>query len=267
MDPKKETAQGKNIGDAAKAAGVGHLVFSSLEDTRKSKGIDRIPKLGRDSKVQKDGEYLVLHLDAKNEAEEYIRTLGINVTFVWTPGFMSNYENVMMPARIPCGCGGGDIYIFSDAIGSIQKQPLIDMADIGKAVAALFLKGPPAGIRGPVGIATELMTGPEIAATFAKALGVRAVYYPIPPWLFRMIPIQSAVDLGNMMQWMRDTGDFANNRDVPTTRTMVPDYTDLKTYFKKNEALFLPSKKMSAPKQALKEVPADDGPQANLLGA
>jgi uncharacterized protein YbjT (DUF2867 family) len=244
MDPKKETAQGKNIGDAAKAAGVGHLIFSSLEDTRKCKGVEGIPRIGSDSKMQKDGEYLVLHLDAKNEAEEYIRTLGIPLTVVWTPGFMSNYETVMKPVRIPCNCGGADIYIFSDAIGSTRKQPLINMADIGKAVAALFLQGPPVGIRGPVGIATEAMTAPEIAETFAAALGVRAVYCPTPPWLFRKFPFPAAVDLGNMMQLMRDSPDFVQNRDVSMTRALVPDYTGLKAYFRENRVLWLPPKKM-----------------------
>lgn len=192
--------------------------------------------------MQKNGEYLVLHLDAKNEAEEYIKTLGIPLTIVWTPGFMSNFESVMKPARVPCACGGADFYVFSDAMGSSRKQPLIDMADIGKAVAALFLDGPPSGIRGPVGIATEAMTGPEIAATFAVALGVRAVYCPVPPWLFRKFPFPAAVDLGNMMQWMRDCPDFADKRDVAMTREMVPEYTDLKTYFRSNRALFLPPK-------------------------
>merc|ERR1719281_928904 len=130
----------------------------------------QIPRLGRDGKMRyagKDGEHLVPHFEGKNEAEEYMKTLEIPLTIVWTPGFMSNFENVMKPVRIPCSCGGSDIYVFSDAIGSTRKQPLIDMADIGKAVAALFLKGPPVDLRGPVGIATELMTGPDIAATFA----------------------------------------------------------------------------------------------------
>eukprot|EP00746_Dinoflagellata_sp_MGD_P000882 gnl/MRDRNA2_/MRDRNA2_101640_c0_seq1.p1 gnl/MRDRNA2_/MRDRNA2_101640_c0~~gnl/MRDRNA2_/MRDRNA2_101640_c0_seq1.p1 ORF type:complete len:457 (-),score=126.83 gnl/MRDRNA2_/MRDRNA2_101640_c0_seq1:311-1681(-) len=265
MDPKKEATQGKNIGDAAKAAGVGHLIFSSLEDTRQSKGIDRIPRLGQEGKVKKDGEYLVPHFDGKNEAQEYIKTLGIPLTIVWTPGFMSNFENVMKPVRVPCSCGGADIYIFSDAIGTTSKQPLIDMADIGKAVAALFLMGPPEGVRGPVGIATEMKTGPEIAATFAAALGVRAVYCPIAPWLFRKFPFPAAPDLGNMMQWMRECPDFCGNRDIEMTRKMVPDYTDLKAYFRANHAFFLPtnSKLPIADAQAEmvkeKELPVENG--------
>jgi len=246
MDPVKETAQGKNIGDAAKAAEVGHLIFSSIEDTRKSKGAENIPRLDRNAKMQKHGQYLVPHFDGKNEAEEHIKTLGIPLTIIWTPGFMSNYESVMKPARVPCSCGGADLYIFSDAIGSARKMPLIGMADIGKAVVALFLKGPPQGVQGPVGIATDSMTGPEVAATFAEALGVRAIYLSVPPWLFRKFPFPAAVDLGNMMQWMRQCPDFAQSRDVDMTRAMVPDFTDLKAYFRANRTLFLPPKPKSA---------------------
>jgi len=143
---------------------------------------------------------------------------------------------------MPCPCGGSDIFVFSDAMGSVRKQPMIAMADIGKAVVALFLQGPPEGLQGPVGIATEAMTGPEVAATFSAALGVRSVYSSVPPWLFRRFPFPAAVDLGNMMQWMRDSSHFADNRDVPKTREMVPDYTSLKAYFQANHSLFLPKK-------------------------
>merc|ERR1712139_407417 len=95
------------------------------------------------------------------------------------------------------------------------------------------------------------MTGPEIAATFAAALGVRAVYCSTPPWLFRKFPFPAALDLGNMMQWMRDCPNFAESRDVSATRIMVPDYTDLKTYFRENHALFLPPKTGALPTKTL----------------
>jgi len=255
MDAKKETAQGKNIGDAAKAAGVDHLIFSSLEDCRKSAGTQRIPRLDHLGRAQLDGEYLVPHFEGKSDAEEYLKTLGVPLTVLWTPAFMSNYESINKPIRVPCACGGSDRYIFSDATGSERPMPLIDVADLGKAVAELFLRGPPKKVRGPIAIAAEMMTGPEVANTFASALGVRAVYCPVPPWLFRRLPFQAARELGNMMQWLRETPDFADHRDVVVTRALVPDYTNLKAYFQAQRALFLPPKSLS-------NAPAKDGSTA-----
>ena len=56
---EKEKAQAKNIADAAKAAGVKHVIWSTLEDTRKlmSPSDTRMPMLQE--------KYRVPHFDAK----------------------------------------------------------------------------------------------------------------------------------------------------------------------------------------------------------
>lgn len=47
LSPEKEMAQAKNMADAAKAAGVQHVVWSSLEDTRRWMSLEdtRMPTL------------------------------------------------------------------------------------------------------------------------------------------------------------------------------------------------------------------------------
>ena len=62
---EKEKAQAKNIADAAKAAGVKHVIWSTLEDTRKLMAPDdkRMPMLQE--------KYRVPHFDAKAEANAY----------------------------------------------------------------------------------------------------------------------------------------------------------------------------------------------------
>ena len=52
-----------NLVDAAKAAGVKHFVFSSLEDTRPALA-GRRPALA--------GDYTVPHFDAKSEVDAYM---------------------------------------------------------------------------------------------------------------------------------------------------------------------------------------------------
>ena len=62
---EKEKAQAKNIAEAAKAAGVKHVIWSTLEDTRKLMAADdkRMPMLQE--------KYRVPHFDAKAEADAY----------------------------------------------------------------------------------------------------------------------------------------------------------------------------------------------------
>ncbi len=62
---EKEKSQAKNIAEAAKAAGAKHVIWSTLEDTRKLMAADdkRMPMLQE--------KYRVPHFDAKAEANAY----------------------------------------------------------------------------------------------------------------------------------------------------------------------------------------------------
>ena len=69
----KEKAQAKNVADAAKAAGVKHVVWSTLEDIRKFMKADdkRMPMLQE--------KYRVPHFDAKAEANASVQRLADHV--------------------------------------------------------------------------------------------------------------------------------------------------------------------------------------------
>src|SRR5712691_3739562 len=71
---EKEKAQAKNIAEAAKAAGVKHVIWSTLEDTRKLMKADdtRMPMLQE--------KYRVPHFDAKAEADAFFA--GAPTTFL-----------------------------------------------------------------------------------------------------------------------------------------------------------------------------------------
>ena len=79
---EKEKAQAKNIADAAKAAGVKHVIWSTLEDTRKlmDPGDKRMPFL--------QDKYRVPHFDAKAEADAYFS--GLPVTYLVTSFYWDN---------------------------------------------------------------------------------------------------------------------------------------------------------------------------------
>ena len=74
FSPEKELAQASAMARAAKQAGLEHVIWSTLEDTRKLVPLDdeRMPTL-------KD-KYKVPHFDAKGEADKVFTDLGLPVT-------------------------------------------------------------------------------------------------------------------------------------------------------------------------------------------
>jgi uncharacterized protein YbjT (DUF2867 family) len=79
--PGTEFEHGKNVADAAKAAGVQHVVFSSLINvTEASKGRLRH----------------VAHFDSKADTEKHIRSQGIPATFILPGYYMTNFTNLQL---------------------------------------------------------------------------------------------------------------------------------------------------------------------------
>src|SRR5215207_8326166 len=69
FSPERELTQARNMAEAVKAAGVQHVIWSTLEDTRKWVPLesDQMPTLM--------GKYKVPHFDAKGEADQIFRDL------------------------------------------------------------------------------------------------------------------------------------------------------------------------------------------------
>src|ERR1039457_203568 len=80
----KETAQGQSLAQAAKKAGVKHVIWSTFEDTRKTFPLSdaRMPTL-------KD-KYKVPHFDSKAEANHFFTDLGVPTTFLFTSFYWDN---------------------------------------------------------------------------------------------------------------------------------------------------------------------------------
>jgi hypothetical protein len=74
FSPEKEMAEARNMAEAAKEAGLKHVIWSTLEDTRKWVPLDddRMPTLM--------GKYKVPHFDAKGESDQYFIDLKVPTT-------------------------------------------------------------------------------------------------------------------------------------------------------------------------------------------
>ena len=79
---EKEKAQAKHLADAAKGAGLKHVIWSTLEDTRNLMSADdkRMPML--------QSKYRVPHFDAKAEADAYFA--GLPITYLITSFYWDN---------------------------------------------------------------------------------------------------------------------------------------------------------------------------------
>ena len=221
---EKEKAQAKNIADAARAAGVKHVIWSTLEDTRKFMTPDdkRMPMLQE--------KYRVPHLDAKAEADAYFKDLP--VTYLVTSFYWDNlYKFGMAPKK-----GDDGVYSWAFPLGN-AKLPGIAADDIGKAAYGIFKAGP-SYIGKTVGIAGEILTVQEMGDKLGRGLGIGKVQYnAVEPDAYRGFGFPGADELGNMFQAFRDfDGEFVRARSVDTTRALNPQLQTFDQWLAKNRS-------------------------------
>ncbi len=211
FSPAKEIEQARNLATAAKNAEVAHVIWSTLEDTRRWVSLDD------DSMPTLMEQYKVPHFDAKGEADDIFRELAVPTTFLLTSFYWDNLIHFgMHPQR-------GEDGVLSFVLPMADaKLPGIAAEDIG-ACAFGILKAGDTYIGKTVGISGGHLTGEEMAASLTKALGEEVRYTYVPPEVYRTFDFPGAEDLGNMFQFKRDfQDDFLSARDLDLTRTLNP---------------------------------------------
>ncbi|UHQ19165.1 NmrA/HSCARG family protein [Lysobacter sp. KIS68-7] len=209
FSPDKELAQARNLAQAAKAAGVKHIVWSTLEDTRKKVPLsdDRMPTLME--------KYKVPHFDAKGESDALFE--GLPTTWLATSFYWDNLIYFGMNPK-PGADGVLEFVLPMDD----AKMPGIAAEDIGRSAYGLFQAGD-AFIGKHVAIAGEHLNGKEMASALSDALGREVRHAAVSPAQFRGFGFPGADDLGNMFQYKRDfEADFRGPRDVEATRKLNP---------------------------------------------
>ena len=224
--PDKELAQAKNMAAAAKAAGLKHVVWSTLEDTRRWMKLDdnRMPTLM--------GKYKVPHFDAKGEADRFFVESGIPTTLLETSFY---WENLILfgmgPKKGPDGR-----YALTLPMDD-KKLPGMSVEDIGKCAYGVFKAGPGQLGGKTVGIAGEHLTGDQMARSLSKALGKEVVYNRVTPDTYRGFGFPGADDLGNMFQFKRDfEKDFCGMRDLKVSRSLNPELQTFDAWLARNKA-------------------------------
>jgi uncharacterized protein YbjT (DUF2867 family) len=222
MSPERELAQASAMAAAAKEAHVSHVVWSTLEDTRRRVPLSdpRVPTLHE--------KYKVPHFDAKGEADAAFS--GLPTTYLLAAFYWDNFIGFGMgPKKGPDGnlvlglpLGGG-------------KLPGIAAGDIGKCAYGVFRRGSDL-IGKRVGIAGEILSGEQMAATFAKVFGRKVAFFDVPFDVYRGYGFPGADDLGNMFQYQAIFNDeFCKSRDVALSRSLDPELQSFETWLARNK--------------------------------
>ncbi|ACE91614.1 NmrA-like family protein [Rhizobium phaseoli] len=183
-----ETRQGILVADAAKAAGVGHLIYSSVGNADKKTGIP--------------------HFDSKYLVEKHIAGLGIPYTISAPVAFM---ENTVAPWAID-GLRQG---VYAAALPPTRPLQQITIEDIGAFVAALAERREQVfGKR--FDIAGDELSGEQQVKILSQALDRPIRYQELPIAAMR----QQSEDAALMFEWFDRTG---YDVDIAALRHGFPD--------------------------------------------
>jgi len=225
FSPDQEQAQASAMAEAAARAGLKHVIWSTLEDSRKWIPLtdDRMPTLM--------GRYKVPHFDAKDEANHFFTDAGVPTTFLLTSFYWDNLIHFGSgPKR-----GEDGVLDFVLPMGD-KKLPGIAAADIGACAYGIFKRGDEF-IGKTVGIAGEHLNGAEMAAALTKALGETVRHQAVPPDVYRSFGFPGADDLGNMFQFKAEANEmYTGNRPVALSRELNPGLQTFNQWLAANAA-------------------------------
>lgn len=199
-----EVRQGKNVAEAAKAAGVQHLVYSSA-------GIGNI-KTG------------VPSWESKLQIEEHMETLGLPLTILRPMAFMEiMIDKQFFPALTTW-------QVMPALMGSSRKVGWLCTEDLG-AIAAKVFAHPEQFIGQDISLVSDKQSIDECRTLYQAVMGKNPPRFPIPAWVFARFGFIGR-DLSAMWRWLR-TATF--DMDLEATRTIHPDALSVESWLHKQK--------------------------------
>ena len=203
-----ELALGVALADAALAAGVEHVVWSSLENVERRTG----------------GTLWAPHFTEKALVEAHLRTLPMRSSFIQLAFFYSNFLEYYVPRQLPDGSLSFAVYLPPDA-----PMPFVDpLTATGPAVLALF-DNPDLYAGQTLPVIGEVLTARQIVDTFVTVTGRRAYYasaYTREELLTHFPAFGGdellVRELVGMVRYAVDYGYYAPERDLAWSRRNDP---------------------------------------------
>lgn len=184
--PAAETRQATNLIDAAVAARVPHVVYSSVASADRGTGVP--------------------HFESKHVAERHLRTSGARFTIIAPAMFM---DMLLTPWSLP---GLRDGRIGSPVPADVPGQR-VAVADIG-SFAALVIDQPDRFAGERIEIAGDASSGMHLAAAVARHAGREISYFETP------IEQAGGEDLERMFRFLIDVGYQV---DIAAVRRAYPE--------------------------------------------
>jgi len=182
-----ETQQGIAAADAAKAAAVNHLVFTSVASADRNTGIP--------------------HFDSKYKVEQHIKTLGVPYTIVGPVFFM---ENLVSPWWLPA-LQEGKLPMAMPGTRKLQQITLDDIAGFTLVV----LERREQFLSKRIDIASDEVAGNDVADILSRLSGRTIEYVELPIERVRA----TNEDFAKMFEWFNRVGYRA---DIPGLRREYP---------------------------------------------
>jgi uncharacterized protein YbjT (DUF2867 family) len=222
---EREGVQAAAMARATKQAGIKHVVWSTLEDTRKWVPLadSRLPTL--------QGKYKCPHFDSKGAMDAVFANEAAPTTYMMAAFYWENFIHFGMGPRV----GDDGNLVLAMPLGGV-KLPGIGAEDIGRCAYGIFKKGE-STVGQRIGIAGESLTGADMAAKMGRALGKTVNFFDMPFDIYRGLGFPGAEDLGNMFQFQAILGEeFQGYRDVKQSRALNPALLDFDGWLAANAA-------------------------------
>lgn len=194
-----EVRQGKNVADAAKEAGVQHLVYGSA-------GIGKSTGIGS--------------WDSKLQVEAHIKALDIPLTILRPTAFMELMTDKDFYPPVSTW------HLMPRFMG--ETRPLVWMSadDLG-VIAARAFASPEQYIGRDIKLASDVKSIEECRAIYQDVTGKKPRRFPMPVWMFKRFV---GTDLIDMWTWLR-TGEL--ELDTAPTRAIYPDALTIEAWLRK----------------------------------
>jgi uncharacterized protein YbjT (DUF2867 family) len=190
--PEREVRQGTTVADAARAAGVRHLVYGSAGTGQAGTGVPS--------------------WETKLRVEAHMKGLGLPLTILRPMAFMELMtDRKFVPAV-------GAWQLMPKLMGWSRPVGWLCADDLG-AIAARAFAEPERFVGRDLALASDVQSLRQCRALYREALGRTPPRVPLPAWLFRRFGFAGR-DLTAMWRWLRTA---TIELDTAPTRALLPE--------------------------------------------
>jgi uncharacterized protein YbjT (DUF2867 family) len=187
-----EIQQGKNVAEAARQAGVRHVVYGSAGPGARNTGVPS--------------------WESKRVIEDYFQSLGLPLTILWPMAFMELMTDAKFFPQVSAW------HVMPALMGGDRPLPWLSAADVGVVAARAFAE-PERYAGQTLKLASDVQTLDACRELYTAEMGRKPPRFPLPPAVFARFGFVGE-DLSRMWRWLR-TGEV--DLGTETTRAIHPE--------------------------------------------